>query len=63
MGFDHVEFVVNGVKLSFYAAPRKALSAMKPIQYQNNLRIADFIATLIHLSLVQYPAGFAALFI
>ena len=41
MGFDHVEFVVNGVKLSFYAAPRKALSAMNPIQYQNNLRIAD----------------------
>lgn len=41
MGFDHVEFVVNGVKLSFYAAPRKAISTMSPILYQNNLRIAD----------------------
>lgn len=41
LGFDHVEFVVNGVKLSFYAAPRKAISTMCPILYQNNLRIAD----------------------
>ena len=34
-------FVVNGVKLSFYAAPRKQLSAMQPILFRNNLRIAD----------------------
>lgn len=41
MGFDHVEFVVKGVKLSFYAAPRKQISTMRPITYQNNLRLAD----------------------
>lgn len=41
LGLDHVEFVVNGVKLSFYAAPRKAIARMSPIAYQNNLRIAD----------------------
>lgn len=41
LGLDHVEFVVNGVKLSFYAAPRKAIASMSPIAYQNNLRIAD----------------------
>lgn len=40
MGFDHVVFVVNGVKLSFYA-PRKQLSVMQPIVFRNNLRIAD----------------------
>ena len=41
LGFDHVVFVVNGVKLSFYAAPRKQLSTMQPIAFRNNLRIAD----------------------
>ena len=41
LGFDHVVFVVNGVKMSFYAAPRKQLSTMQPIVYKNNLRIAD----------------------
>ena len=41
LGLDHVEFVVNGVKLLFYAAPRKAIARMSPIAYQNNLRIAD----------------------
>ena len=41
LGLDHVEFIVNGVKLSFYAAPRKAIAKMSPIAYQNNLRIAD----------------------
>lgn len=34
-------FVVDGVKLSFYAAPRKQLSTMQPIVFKNNLRIAD----------------------
>lgn len=41
LGFDHVVFVVNRVKLSFYAAPRKQLSTMQPIVFKNNLRIAD----------------------
>ena len=41
LGLDHVVFVVNGVKLSFYAAPRKQIAAMQPIAYRNNLRIAD----------------------
>ena len=41
LGFDHVIFVVNGVRLSFYAAPRKQISTMQPIQYKNHLRIAD----------------------
>ena len=41
LGFDHVVFVVNGVRLSFYAAPRKQLSTMQPITFRNNLRIAD----------------------
>ena len=41
MGFDHVEFVVDAVKLSFYAAPRKAISTMQTIVYRNNLRMAD----------------------
>lgn len=41
LGFDHVVFVVNGVKLSFYTAPRKQLTTMQPIAFRNNLRIAD----------------------
>ena len=41
MGFDHVEFVVKGVKLSFYAAPRKQIPSMQPVVYRNNLRLAD----------------------
>lgn len=41
LGFDHVVFVVNRVKLSFYAAPRKQLGTMQPIAFRNNLRIAD----------------------
>lgn len=36
-----VEFVVSGVKLSFYAAPRTAIPEMKPIPFRNNLRVAD----------------------
>lgn len=40
-GLDQVIFKVRGVKLSFYAAPRKQLSTMQPILYKNNLRIAD----------------------
>lgn len=41
LGFDHVNFVLEGVKLSFYAAPRKQISTMQLIQYQNNLCLAD----------------------
>jgi len=40
-GFDQVLFVVDGVKISFYAAPRKRIPAMKEIPYLNNIRLAD----------------------
>ena len=40
-GFDHVVFNFEGVRLSFYAAPRKAILSMKRILYLNNLYIAD----------------------
>ena len=40
-GFDHVEFVVSGVKLSFYAAPRRQIPQMQTVVYCNNLRLAD----------------------
>lgn len=39
--FDFVSFNFEGVKLSFYAAPRKAVSSMQRIPYLNNLFIAD----------------------
>lgn len=41
LGFDHAIFVVNGVKLSFYAAPRKRIPTMEEIPICNNLRVAD----------------------
>ena len=41
LGFDHVEFVVSGVKVSFYAAPRKRIPQMQIIDYRNKLRLAD----------------------
>lgn len=41
MGFDQVSFVVKGVKVSFYAAPRKRIPTMQEIPYLNNMRIAD----------------------
>ena len=40
-GFNFVSFNVEGVKLSFYAPPRKAIPTMKRIQYLNNLFLAD----------------------
>lgn len=40
-GFDQVTFVVSGVKISFYAAPRKRIPAMQEIPYMNNIRLAD----------------------
>lgn len=43
LDIDHVEFIVNGVKLSFYANPN-----CSPVQHEihfiNNLRLADPIA-------------------
>lgn len=43
LDIDHVEFVVDGVKISFYANPN--LSPLQhEIQYLNNLRLADPIA-------------------
>ena len=40
-GFNFVEFVVEGVKLSFYAAPRKRIPSMQVIPFKNNLQLAD----------------------
>lgn len=40
-GFDQVLFVVDGVKVSFYAAPRKKIPSMREIPYLNNIRLAD----------------------
>ena len=40
-GFNFVSFVVEGVKLSFYAAPRKRISSMQVIPFKNNLQLAD----------------------
>ena len=39
--FGFVEFVVDGVKLSFYAAPRKRIPSMQVIPFKNNLQLAD----------------------
>ena len=39
--FDFASFNFEGVKLSFYAAPRKAIPSMQRIPYLNNLHIAD----------------------
>lgn len=39
--FDFASFNFEGVTLSFYAAPRKAIPSMQRIPYLNNLYIAD----------------------
>ena len=39
--FDFVSLNFEGVKLSFYAAPRKAIPSMQRIPFLNNLHIAD----------------------
>ena len=39
--FNFVSFNFEGVKLSFYAPPRKAVSSMKRLHYLNNLYMAD----------------------
>lgn len=41
VGFDQVTFIVSGVKISFYAAPRKRIPTMQEIPYLNNIRLAD----------------------
>jgi len=43
LDFDHVEFIVDSVKISFYANPNFA-PAMHEINLQHNLRIADITA-------------------
>ena len=40
-GFDQALFIVDGVKISFYAAPRKRIATMREIPYLNNIRLAD----------------------
>lgn len=41
--FDHVEFVVSGVKISFYASPK--FSPVKtPVHLKNNLFLADILS-------------------
>lgn len=44
LGFDHVIFVVSGVKVSFYAAPRLRIPTMLEIPYLNNIRMADVVS-------------------
>lgn len=40
LDIDHVEFLVEGVKISFYAAPKYS-PVDNPIHYHNNLSLAD----------------------
>jgi len=42
-GFDHVEFIVEGVKISFYACP-KFSPITKPVHIKDNLWLADIEA-------------------
>lgn len=46
LDFDHVEFIVDDVKLSFYASPRKS-PVWNPQDYLNNIRLADINAIMI----------------
>ena len=40
LDIDHVEFIVNGVKISFYANPNKS-PVQEEIPFLNNVRLAD----------------------
>lgn len=40
LDIDHVEYLVSGVKFSFYACPKYS-PVSKPVDYLNNLRLAD----------------------
>lgn len=42
-GFDHVEFVIEGVRISFYASP-KFSPITKPVHIKDNLWLADIEA-------------------
>ncbi len=41
LGFDQALYVLDGVKLSFYAAPRYKMPEMQEILFHNNIRLAD----------------------
>ena len=41
LGFDQVLFIVDGVKISFYAAPRKRIATMSEVPFMGNIRLAD----------------------
>lgn len=43
LDIDHVEFVVSGVKLSFYACDKYS-PLQNPVSYQDYLRLADVVA-------------------
>lgn len=43
LDIDHVEFLVSGVKFSFYASPKYS-PVTTPIDYLNNLKLADIKA-------------------
>lgn len=43
LDIDHVEFVVEGVKVSFYANPNSS-PLMKEVAFLNNMRLADLTA-------------------
>lgn len=43
MDIDHVEFIVAGVKVSFYASPRYS-PVSNPVMIQNNLQAADLLS-------------------
>ncbi|MBD5258414.1 MAG: nucleotidyl transferase AbiEii/AbiGii toxin family protein [Barnesiella sp.] len=43
LDFDHVEFIVNGVKVSFYANPNHS-PVQQVVQYMNNIRLADMLS-------------------
>ena len=45
LDFDHVEFIVDDVKLSFYASSRKS-PVWNPQDYLNNIRLADISAIM-----------------
>lgn len=40
LDIDHVEFLVSGVKFSFYACPKYS-PVSEPVDYLNNLKLAD----------------------
>ena len=41
LGFDQAIFIVDGVRISFYAAPRHRIPTMKETTILNNIRVAD----------------------